>query len=81
MASTINSKGQVTIPKAMRARLDVKPGSRVKFFAHPDGGVVLLLTLPASALRGIVAPRDRPLTIEEMTEATAVGAVDGAGLG
>jgi hypothetical protein len=40
----------------------------------------LLPMLPASALRGIVAPRDRPLTIEEMAEATTSGAIDGAGL-
>jgi antitoxin PrlF len=81
MKSTINAKGQVTIPEAIREHLGLKPGDRVKFFVRPDGGVVLLPMLPVSALRGLVAPRESPATIEEMTEAVAVGAIDSAGLG
>jgi antitoxin PrlF len=81
MKSTINAKGQVTIPKAIRERLGLKARDRVKFFVHPNGGVVLLPMLPVSALRGIVAPRESPVTIEEMTEAVAAGAIDSANLG
>lgn len=51
----------------------MKPGDRVKFFVHPDGGVVLLPKLPASALRSIVKSRRRPVTIEEMSEAAVAG--------
>ena len=77
MDSAITIKGQVTIPKAIREHLRLKPGDRIKFFVHPDGGVVLLPRLPASALRGIVgARRRRPVTIEEMSEAAAAGAAD-----
>jgi antitoxin PrlF len=72
--SAITIKGQATIPKAIRDHLGLKPGDRVKFFLHPDGSVVLLPKLPAAALRGIVKPRRRPVTIEEMNEATAAGA-------
>jgi hypothetical protein len=54
----------------------LKPGDRVKFFIHPDGSVVLLPKLAVSALRGIVKPRRRPVTIEEMSEAAAAGAAD-----
>ena len=75
MESAITVKGQATIPKAIREHLRLKPGDRVKFFVHPDGSVVLLPKLPAAALRGIVkSRRRRPVTIEEMTEATAEGA-------
>jgi antitoxin PrlF len=81
MKSSINAKGQVTIPKAIRARLGLKARDRVKFFVRPNGGVVLLPMLPMSALRGIIAPRESPATIEEMTEAVAAGAIDSAGLG
>lgn len=56
MESTITSKGQTTIPKAIREHLRLKPGDRVKFFVHPDGSVVLLPKRPAAALRGIVGP-------------------------
>jgi len=77
MESAITVKGQATIPKAIREHLHLKPGDRVKFFVHPDGSVVLLPKLPASALRGIVSPRRvRPVTIGEMNEAAAAGAVD-----
>ena len=78
MKSTLNARGQLTIPKVIRRRLGLKPRDRVKFFEHPSGGVVLLPVLPVSALRGIVAPRKRPVTIEEMTEAVAAGAIDSA---
>jgi AbrB family looped-hinge helix DNA binding protein len=73
MESAITRKGQATIPKAIREHLRLKPGDRVKFFVHPDGSVVLLPKLPASALRGIVRPR-RTLTIDEMGEAAITGA-------
>jgi AbrB family looped-hinge helix DNA binding protein len=78
MESAITSKGQATIPKSIREHLHLKPGDRVKFFIHPDGSVVLLPKLPASALRGIVKPRRRrTVTVEEMSEAAAAGAAVG----
>ena len=57
MESTLSSKGQVTIPKAIREHLKLEPGDRIKFFKHPDGTVVLLPKLPTSRLRGIVSGR------------------------
>ena len=73
MESAITVKGQATIPKAIREHLRLKPGDRVKFFVHPDGTVVLLQKLPASALRGMVKSRNRrPVTLGEMAEAVAV---------
>ena len=74
MESAITVKGQATIPKAIREHLRLKPGDRVKFFVHPDGSVVLLPKLPASALRGIIKAVRRPVTIEEMDEAVREGA-------
>ena len=72
--SAITVKGQATIPKAIREHLRLKPGDRIKFFVHPDGSVVLLPKRPASDLRGIVKSGRRPVTIEEMREATAANA-------
>ena len=76
MESAITVKGQATIPKAIREHLGLRPGDRVKFFVHPDGSVVLLPKLPASALRGIIKAVRRPVTIEEMNEAVREGAGD-----
>jgi antitoxin PrlF len=71
--SAITTKGQATIPKAIRDHLGLKAGDRVKFFVHPDGSVVLLPKRPAAVLRGIVKAR-RAITIDEMNEAAAAGA-------
>lgn len=82
MESAITIKGQATIPKAIREHLALKPGDRVKFFVHPDGSVVLLPKLGATALRGIVKSRRKhPVTIEEMTNAAVEGAAGRASKG
>ena len=68
-------RGKMTIPKAIREHLGLKPGDRVKFFVHPDGSVVLLPKVPVTALRGMLKTRrGRPVTTDEMTEAVAKSA-------
>lgn len=37
MASSVTSKGQVTIPKALRDRFGIEPGAKVDFSATEDG--------------------------------------------
>ncbi|MBX3131092.1 MAG: type II toxin-antitoxin system PrlF family antitoxin [Polyangiaceae bacterium] len=78
MESAITAKGQATIPKEIREYLKLKPGDRVKFFKHPNGTVVLLPKLPASAMRGMLGRKGRAVTLEEMNEAVAGGALDKA---
>jgi AbrB family looped-hinge helix DNA binding protein len=41
MGMPVTVKGQVTIPKPIRDRLGITPGSRVAFEIDPDGRVVL----------------------------------------
>ena len=41
MATTVTSKGQVTIPKRVRDYLGLKPGSSVEFRRVEDGNIVL----------------------------------------
>jgi len=78
MESAITVKGQATIPKAIREHLGLKPGDRLKFFFHPDGTVVLLPKLPTRALRGMLQRRRKPVTVDQMTNAAAEGAVSGS---
>jgi len=58
MATTVTSKGQVTIPKPVRDRLGIVPGNAVEFELAADGRVLLVKVdgaPPASrfaALRG-----------------------------
>ncbi len=42
MTATVTSKGQVTIPKAVRDLLGIAPGSQVDFRRAADGSVVLV---------------------------------------
>ncbi len=62
MASTVTSKGQVTVPQRFRERLGIVPGSRVEFELAEDGRVVLTKVdgeLPKSRfekIRGIAGP-------------------------
>ena len=41
MATTVTTKGQVTIPKAVRERLGIEPGNAVSFELASDGRIVL----------------------------------------
>jgi len=77
MESRITSKGQATIPRAVRDHLGLKPGDQVKFFVHPDGSVVLLPKLPAAALKGFLKSNRRAVTIADMDKAVAAGAAAG----
>ncbi|MDP3258250.1 MAG: AbrB/MazE/SpoVT family DNA-binding domain-containing protein [Bosea sp. (in: a-proteobacteria)] len=62
MATTVTSKGQVTIPKPIRDRLGIEPGTAVDFRMDAGGNVVLLKadgSRPRSrfeAARGVLAP-------------------------
>ncbi len=42
MATTVTSKGQVTIPKPVRDRLGIEPGNAVEFELAPDGRILLV---------------------------------------
>ncbi len=40
MTSTISTKGQITVPKAVRDRLGLHPGVRVEFELTPEGALL-----------------------------------------
>ncbi len=74
MEATLSSKGQATIPKAVREFLHLKPGDRFKFFLQPDGTVALLPIIPMAKLKGSLARRKRPTSVEEMNAGIEAGA-------
>ena len=52
MATTVTSKGQVTIPKEIRVLLGIEPGHAVDFRMDEDGRVVIVKAAdPRFALR------------------------------
>ncbi len=57
MATTVTSKGQVTIPKPVRDRLGIEPGDGVEFELTPDGRIVMTRAKGAEAGRNPMASR------------------------
>jgi AbrB family looped-hinge helix DNA binding protein len=55
MAHTVTSKGQVTIPKPVRERLGIRPGSAVAF-EMTEGGEVVLRRVASGRQRAPSAP-------------------------
>jgi antitoxin PrlF len=73
--ATLTSKGQLTVPKEIRDRFNLKPGQRIEFQVTPEGQI---LFKPRSGnlmdLCGIAkAKPGQHLTIEQMNEVIADG--------
>jgi antitoxin PrlF len=69
-SATVTSKGQITLPKSVRARLGVKQGDRVAFRDGPDGSIVVEAeSVDLLELRGIVRSRRRGVSVEAMADA------------
>jgi len=65
--ATLTSKGQTTIPKAVREYLRLRPGDRMEFILEENGRVVLVpAVVDARELKGILPPPRKPVTIEKM---------------
>jgi AbrB family looped-hinge helix DNA binding protein len=73
MEAMLSSKGQVTIPKAVRDRLRINPGDRFKFFFHPDG-VIILPKISTARLKGMIPKPARPVSAEQIDRAIEEGA-------
>ncbi len=75
MEAKLSSKGQATIPKAVRERLRIKPGDRFKFFFHPDG-VIILPRIPTRRLKASVPRLAQSVSLKEIVRAIEAGATE-----
>lgn len=74
-SATLTSKGQITLPVAVRNALGLSTGDRVEFVQVTPGRFELMpATQSVVALRGIVASPTKPVSIEEMNAAIAAQA-------
>ena len=71
--STITSRGQTTLPKAVREALGVAAGDRVRYVIV-EGGVRILPVRPLARLFGALCYDGRPATLGDMEYAVAEGA-------
>jgi AbrB family looped-hinge helix DNA binding protein len=68
--STLTTKGQITIPKAVREALGLRPGHRVVFRLLEEGGVILEPeTVDLRSLRGCLEPERKGVTLDDMERA------------
>ena len=73
--SKVTSKGQITVPKAVREALALREGDRMSFLIHDDGTVTVeAASVDLSSLRGMVKSPGRHVSIEQMNEAVGQGA-------
>ena len=69
--ATMTSKGQVTIPRAVRVLLRVDAGDQIDFVVTDRGDVMVRgVSVDVRELRGLLKrPRRRAVTVEEMNKA------------
>jgi antitoxin PrlF len=74
--ATLTSKGQITLPLAVRAALGLTAGQKIDFLPEGDSFRVVALCTDVSVLRGRFAGRvKKPVSIAEMDTAIAAGAI------
>ncbi len=69
--STLTSKGQLTLPQAIRTRLNVHAGDTIDFVVEPDGTIVVRAGgSDVTALRGLLhKPGRAPVSLDAMDDA------------
>ena len=72
-SATLSSKGQVTIPRAIRQALKVEVGDRIDFVLEAEGRVVVRPTLgDVTSLKGLLRrPGRKPVSLKQMNAAIA----------
>lgn len=75
--ATITSKGQVTVPVAIRKKLRLHAGSKIDFVENEAGETVIRAKAgDIRELFGFLKYEGAPLTIEQMDQAIAKVVVD-----
>lgn len=70
--AVVTSKGQITIPKAVRERLGVETGDRVEFVEVEKGVyTVVAATRDIRDLKGMIPKPAKPVSVEDMRRAVA----------
>lgn len=75
-SATVTSKGQITIPADVRARLGLRPGSRLDFVPTAGGYEIHPQAASIKDLKGAVPQPTQPVSIDEMNEVIAASAAE-----
>ncbi len=70
--ATVTSKGQITIPAAVREGLNIGTGDRVEFVEIESGRYeVIAATQPVKALKGMFGKSNKVVSIDQMNAVIA----------
>ena len=73
MTAKVTSKGQVTLPKAVRDLLEIGPGSVIDFERAPDGRIVPVKvegTAPKTRFEKLIGSAGKGLSTDEIMALT-----------
>ncbi len=73
LESGVTSKGQTTLPRAVRRALELESGDRVRYVIH-DGEVRMRRVRPVSRLFGVLQHDGPAVSLDDMEQAIADGA-------
>ena len=74
MLAVMTSKGQVTIPVAIRNKLRLKTGDSLDFVLSKDERIEIIpARVPVQALKGLVPKPKKPISLEEMEAVIGMG--------
>ena len=75
-AATLMSKGQLTVPKAVRVAPGIGPGHPVNLVQMADGNFAVMPgTKSIKRLKGIIPKPKKPVSLDDMDDAIAEGAI------
>jgi len=66
MSVTLTSKGQVTIPKAVRNSLHLKTGDKLEFVLHENSVEIIPISGSVRDLKGMVTKPEQVVSLDEM---------------
>ena len=73
--ATITSKGQTTIPKEIRERLNLKAGHRILFSINQAGHIEIQPLIDITAVKGVLKrPGRKAAAMKQINEAPRSGA-------
>ena len=76
LESSVNYRGQTTLPDAVRDALGLKAGDKVRYVVL-DEGVLMMPVRPTSRLFGSLKYDGPAVSLEEMERGIAQGATEG----
>lgn len=76
LESSVNFRGQTTLPETVRDALGLKAGDKVRYVIL-DEGVLIIPVRPTSRLFGSLKYDGPPVNLEDMEHAIAEGATEG----